>query len=102
MQTVRNGYYWVWWKTTKGGMAWFLLRMINGHGHFVGQKDNKLTGAKMLSDDHHFLKLPDRDVTWPATATAEEILAAVEEPKHTPYYYTRFTYEKGKHESTVI
>jgi hypothetical protein len=41
-------------------------------------------------------------VTWTSTATADEILAAVAEPKFTPYFYTRFTYEKGKHESAVI
>jgi hypothetical protein len=101
MQTVRNGYYCVWWKTTKQDMAWFLLRMTNGHGQFIGERV-KLSGAKMVSDDHHFMKIPDRDVTWTSTATADEILAAVAEPKFTPYFYTRFTYEKGKHESAVI
>ncbi len=101
---MRNGMYWVWWPTENRTSNWFLLRMNNGHGQFVGAKI-KCTAARMLQDDLHFARVPDRETArLKPKDTAEDIIEALAhtKPEHNPFFYTRFIKQPNTHESTSV
>lgn len=101
-QPVRNGLYWVWYNTDRRTSTWFLTRVNNGHCQFIGAK-LKFAAVRLIQDDHHFMRIPDREVlaaNLPGNSTPEQILEAFNPPKFTPYQYLRYT--KGNHASAVI
>lgn len=96
MQSIRNGFYWVWWDVKGGTKTWFLTAIHNGHCTFVGQ-DFKIRGTKLMDDNVPFQKVPKRVIRAlgdPNQLTPDDLLVMLKPPEFSPFSHLLHTKER--------